>query len=407
MEPFCIEIKKMETPEEFSGKAFVHWKTWHEAYPGLVSAEYLEKLTLEKCEEIAHRWSENILVAKDKERVVGFVGFGDRGEEAPGFGEIFAMYVLPEYHGTGVAQKLMEAGLAQLKDYPEICLWVLRENRRAIRFYEKCGFLPNGDESYSPNCQAEEIRMVLHRDHPSDSQRENAPLQPLKDFQAVIFDMDGVLFDSERTMLECWDEAARAHGFEGIERYYPDTIGVNAERTREIIMEAYGETFPYETIDRERMELYRARYGGGKLPVKEGAARILSFLKQKGVKLALASSSGRKKAAMQLQSSGFQDYFDAVITGDMVQKSKPDPQIFLTACEKIGADPARTYVIEDSYEGIRAAHRGGFHPIMIPDMLPANEEMKLLSETILSSLDEAVQYLSVISAQKEHISEVI
>ena len=150
----------METDDEIRGKAYVHWKAWHEAYPGLVSDEYLDKLTLEKCEKMAYSWTDNLIVAKDNGRVIGFVGFGDRGDEAPGIGEIFAMYVLSEYYGTGVAQKLMEAGLRQLEGYPKVCLWVLRENKRAIRFYEKCGFSPDGEEMISPNLGVSEIRMV-------------------------------------------------------------------------------------------------------------------------------------------------------------------------------------------------------------------------------------------------------
>lgn len=155
-----VEIKKMETDDEIRGKAYVHWKAWHEAYPGLVSDDYLEKLTLEKCEKMAYSWTDNLIVAKDNGCVIGFVGFGDRGDEAPGIGEIFAMYVLSEYYGTGVAQKLMEAGLRQLEGYPKVCLWVLRDNKRAIHFYEKCGFSPDGEEMISPNLGVSEIRMV-------------------------------------------------------------------------------------------------------------------------------------------------------------------------------------------------------------------------------------------------------
>lgn len=161
-----IIIKRMETEEEIRGKAYVHWKSWHEAYPGLVSREYLDNLTLEKCEKMAFAWPDNLLVAKEGDRVIGFVGFGDRGEEAPDTGEIFALYVLSEYYGTGVARQLMEAGLEQLKEYPEICLWVLKENKRAIRFYEKYGFYADGEELYSPKIEAAEIRMSRRKDLP-------------------------------------------------------------------------------------------------------------------------------------------------------------------------------------------------------------------------------------------------
>ena len=158
-----VTIKKMETDAEIRGKAFVHWRAWHEAYAGLVSPDYLDKLTPERCEKLAFSWTENTFVAKDGERVLGFVCWGDRGEEAPGVGEIFALYVLSECYGTGLARRLMDAGLKRLRDYPTVCLWVLKENKRAIRFYEKCGFRPDGTESFHPNIAAAEIRMALKR----------------------------------------------------------------------------------------------------------------------------------------------------------------------------------------------------------------------------------------------------
>ena len=157
-----IEIKKMETDEEIRGKAYVHWKSWHEAYPGLMEKKYLDAHTLERCTERAFRWTENTLVAKDGERVVGFVCYGDRGEEAPGYGEIFALYVLADYYGKDVGYKLMQAGLSHIKDYPIKCLWVLKNNARAIRFYQKCGFQFDGTEIVSSNiAPAVEVRMVL------------------------------------------------------------------------------------------------------------------------------------------------------------------------------------------------------------------------------------------------------
>ena len=158
-----IVIKRMETEEETRGKAYVHWQSWHEAYPGLVSPEYLEKLTLEKCEQMAFTWPRNTVIAVDDGRVVGFVCWGNRGEESPETGEIIAIYILAEYYGTGLGRQLMEAGLEQLKEYPQVCLWVLKENRRAVRFYEKCGYRPDGEEKYLQSVDAAEIRMVWKR----------------------------------------------------------------------------------------------------------------------------------------------------------------------------------------------------------------------------------------------------
>ena len=154
-----ITIKRIETEDEIRGKAFVHWKAWHEAYTGLISQEYLDKLTLEVCEKMAFGRTDNIIIAKDRERVVGFVIYGDRGEKNPETGEIIAIYVLAEYYGTGAGRQLMEAGMEQLKGYPRICLWVLKGNGRAIRFYEKSGFRPDGEELFHPRLAAPEIRM--------------------------------------------------------------------------------------------------------------------------------------------------------------------------------------------------------------------------------------------------------
>ena len=157
-----IVIKPMETDEEIKGKAFVHWSGWHEAYPGLVSADYLEKLTLEKCEQKAFQWRDNILVAKDGERVVGFVGFGSHGEAEPDTGEVFALYILSDYYGTGLGRLLMDAALEQLP-YPRIVLWMVKGNGRALRFYEKCGFRLTGKEKRVSSVGAEGIELMLLR----------------------------------------------------------------------------------------------------------------------------------------------------------------------------------------------------------------------------------------------------
>lgn len=158
-----IIIKTMETDEEIRGKAYVHWRGWHDAYPGLVSEEYLRKLTLEACEKKAFAWRDNLLVAKDGERVAGFVGYGNRGEEEPDTGEIFALYILKEYWGTGVGQMLLEASLDRLSAYPKIALWMVKGNTRAFRFYEKHGFHPSGREKQVSSVGAEGIELMLIR----------------------------------------------------------------------------------------------------------------------------------------------------------------------------------------------------------------------------------------------------
>ena len=160
-----VFVKPMETEAELLGKAYVHWKSWHEAYAGLIPPEYLDGFTLSRCETIARKWTDNLLVAKDGERVIGFCGYGGyRDDSLPDTGEIFALYVLSPYYGTGVGAMLMNAALARLDRYPAVALWVLGDNGRAIRFYEKQGFIPDGTEqTVSLGAPLREIRMIRRR----------------------------------------------------------------------------------------------------------------------------------------------------------------------------------------------------------------------------------------------------
>lgn len=214
-----------------------------------------------------------------------------------------------------------------------------------------------------------------------------------RDFDAVIFDMDGIIFDSERAVTECWIELAQKYGIEGIEESCRACLGVNAAATRKIMLSRYGQDFPYDDYAREASRMFHEKYDGGKLPMKPGVVELLSALKEEQIPIALASSTRRASVEMELTDAGLLGYFDGLVCGDMVQRSKPDPEIFLKACELLGAAPERAYAIEDSYNGIRAASSGGMHPIMVPDMAEPTEEMERLAEVILSSLYEVREYL--------------
>ena len=181
----------------------------------------------------------------------------------------------------------------------------------------------------------------------------------MKDFKAVVFDMDGVIFDSERAVIECWKVLSEKYGFENVEEVFYACIGTTKEKTREIVLDAYGQDFPYDSFAKESSKIFHEKYDGGRLPMKSGVSEILGYLKSTGCKLALASSTRRQTVVAQLRDAGVLDYFDEIVTGDMVSRSKPEPDIFLLACEKIGVAPSDAYAIEDSFNGIRAASKGG------------------------------------------------
>ena len=160
-----ITVKPMQTEDEIKGRGYVHWKAWHEAYPGLVDRGYLDRMTLEKCvDAAARRYTDNTLVAKDGGRVVGFAVYGAcRDADLPEAGEVYAIYILAEYYGKGVGKLLMDSALKAL-GFPHVAVWVLKGNERAIRFYQKCGFRFDGHENtLNLGSPAVELRMILDR----------------------------------------------------------------------------------------------------------------------------------------------------------------------------------------------------------------------------------------------------
>ena len=209
----------------------------------------------------------------------------------------------------------------------------------------------------------------------------------------VLFDMDGVIFDSETVSVQCWRKAADELGLEGIDSVYTRCVGTNIASSKAILTEAYGERVDPAAFLALTNRFYDEACAADGLPVKPGAPEILRALKEAGVPMAIASSTSRDYVTRELRESGLLPYFDAVICGDMVTKSKPDPEIFLKAAAALSVQPCDAVVIEDSYNGIRAAAAGGMHPVMVPDILPPTDEMRRLAEVILPSLFEVRDFL--------------
>lgn len=214
-----------------------------------------------------------------------------------------------------------------------------------------------------------------------------------KKYSAVVFDMDGVIFDSELAVMNCWIELAEKYEIPNIKKPYYACIGVTVEKTKDIMLEEYGNDFPYDKYAKEASLLYHSKYDGGRLPMKPGVKELLTFLKNEKKLIALASSTRKQTVTNQLRDAGIIDYFDFIVCGDMVERSKPFPDIFLKACELLDVKPEEAYAVEDSYNGIRAAYTGKLKPIMVPDLLPENDEMKSKAEVVCDSLFDVMEYL--------------
>lgn len=206
------------------------------------------------------------------------------------------------------------------------------------------------------------------------------------DGSAVIFDMDGVIFDSERLVLECWEKIGAKYHLEGMREAFLPCIGTNDIRTREIVLEHYGADFPYDEFRRESSLLYHGIVDQGGLPVKVGVQELLSYLAENDIPIAVASSTRLEVVMQELKHAGLYECFSVVMGGDQLKRSKPEPDIYLMTCEKLGVRPANAYAIEDSYNGIRSAYSAGMKPIMVPDMLPPTEEMRQKSVIVLDNL---------------------
>lgn len=191
----------------------------------------------------------------------------------------------------------------------------------------------------------------------------------LKSLQAVVFDMDGLMFDSERYIQTAWNQAGMILGYGTLGDHIEKTLGFNGTKRREFFLNLCGKDFPYD----EFLELYRSIYFGmvreKGIPVKKGLHETLEVLKELGIRMGVATSSSRENTLKNLEREKITDYFETVITGDMICRGKPEPDIYLEACRRLCVEPQYAIALEDAINGIKAAARAGMMPVMIPDLI--------------------------------------
>lgn len=212
-------------------------------------------------------------------------------------------------------------------------------------------------------------------------------------FKAAIFDMDGLILDSERTVLSIWEQIGAKYGFDGIRDYGISVIGKNKKATVDEFRRRYGE--PGEPYERELRAIYNDLAAQGKVPLKPHTIELLTSMKNAGMKTAIASSSTREEVTSQMEVLGALPFFDACICGDQVTKSKPDPEIFLLACDALGIKPSEGVGLEDSFNGVRSCKASGLYTIMVPDIIQPDDEMKNLADVILPSLKDVQDFLNL------------
>lgn len=219
-------------------------------------------------------------------------------------------------------------------------------------------------------------------------------MKRLNEFDGIVFDMDGVIFDTERIGLESWRIVADKYGLENIEEAVRRCMGRNVADSMVILQDMFGDTVDVAKLKPETNTVFHSILKERGLPVKKGARELLEFLKENGVTFGLASSTNYEVVTEQLTKAGLIDYFKVIIGGNMVEHSKPEPEIYLMACEKLNFDPKNTYAVEDSYNGLLSASRAGMMTVLVPDLFEPSKEMLELADEKFEDLDKLREELS-------------
>lgn len=211
--------------------------------------------------------------------------------------------------------------------------------------------------------------------------------------EAVIFDMDGLLLNTECLYIDESKKVVESMGHHIPDEIYLECVGTSHSMTRAILLEHLGSDFPLEEWEEKIHHRVVSCFENNGVEKMAGVESLLEALREMGIPMAVASSTRRKNVEGLLKMGGIREYFDYLVCGDEVKQSKPNPEIFLKAANALSVSPESCLVFEDSFMGIRAAYAAGMRPVMIPDLKNPDDEISRLCFRILPSLDEAEKQL--------------
>lgn len=211
--------------------------------------------------------------------------------------------------------------------------------------------------------------------------------------KAVVFDMDGLMFDTEKLTYEIIKETMEEKGFKFTLDFYKTTVGKRSADVIKLYKEKFGESFDYQEMKAENMEKFRRYTEKNGIPIKKGLFSLLDYLKEKDMKIALATSTTTKSATEMLKRAGVLEYFDELLCAESVEKGKPHPDVFLKAAEKLKFPPESCIGLEDSFNGVISSSEAGLITIMIPDLLEPTKEIKNRCYKVIQSLDQVIEII--------------
>lgn len=208
-----------------------------------------------------------------------------------------------------------------------------------------------------------------------------------------IFDMDGILFDTERLLDECFAKAGIEFGVENVDFFIEGCRGLTSAESKEFCMARLPKNFPYDDMQKRIREMLNIRFAEGGVPVKSGVYLMLEYLKTNRYPIGLASSSTMKSIMHHLEETNMTEYFSVIVGGDSVERGKPAPDIYLKVLEKMNLKDKNVVAFEDSPNGLKSATAAGVKAIMIPDQVPYSEELKPYVYERFNSMTSALEAL--------------
>ena len=211
--------------------------------------------------------------------------------------------------------------------------------------------------------------------------------------KAIIFDMDGLMIDSERVTFECYQERLKDMNLTMDEEFYKTLLGKPIKGIYQRFYDVYGNDFPIQNVIQDVHQLMAERFETEGVPVKKGRIELLHYLKDNNYKTIVATSSNRDRVDKILAQAKITEFFDDSICGDEVTKGKPNPEVFLKSCQKLGVNVDEAIVLEDSEAGIQASYDANIKVICIPDMKYPEKQYEEKTFKILKDLTEVTVYL--------------